>query len=487
MRGHGRGRMMGDVDTHGFLPKLSCGACLRLLCIIVAAADAVGHGFAWVVISRGLAPETLYLAEREAEHYTFRCDTIDVAAGGVVRGLCVLIVMCYLSCCAEEKIVPAAGGRARWTIGDDYKRTGRLQKAPGGKIFAPRMSHARLVMTLFLLALAALSVGKAFVVTAKGCTTDRFTPWLHHGQREELVWSSGTVGLLELLLFLAQNIMARRELMTAAREAELRGETMPLLAPGMVRPGENSGASLTRLLALAKSEVCLISVGIGMLLLSTMANLVLPQVAGAIVDAISEKKGDHHMNVVIRNFLFVVVAGAVTTSIRNYLFTLVGQRLVYKLRSQLYKAIISQETSFFDESKTGELLNRLSNDTQVMQSSITQNISMCVSPVTVQSAQMISLAATSLHGRMGSHLSLPHCSSALRSVPPPPPPPVSVQVLAVDLLGSDGHLHYAVYLADPRCCCAGDRSGPHLHRRRLRTYDLQRCSPCRQQVDMTYK
>eukprot|EP01043_Picozoa_sp_COSAG02_P110284 COSAG02_NODE_46395_length_349_cov_0.804000_1_plen_46_part_10 len=46
--------------------------------------------------------------------------------------------------------------------------------------------------------------------------------------------------------------MARRELMLAAREAELRGESAPLLPPGMVRPGENSGASLTRLLALAK-------------------------------------------------------------------------------------------------------------------------------------------------------------------------------------------------------------------------------------------
>jgi ATP-binding cassette subfamily B (MDR/TAP) protein 10 len=113
-----------------------------------------------------------------------------------------------------------------------------------------------------------------------------------------------------------------------------------------------------------------------------MTNLVLPQVAGDIVDAISLKQGDHHMNIVIRNFLFVVVAGSITTAIRNYIFTLVGQRLVYRLRSQLYRAIVSQETAFFDESKTGELLNRLSNDTQVMQSSITQNISMFLRSLT---------------------------------------------------------------------------------------------------------
>eukprot|EP01043_Picozoa_sp_COSAG02_P126137 COSAG02_NODE_63362_length_263_cov_0.878049_1_plen_57_part_10 len=53
-RGGPHGRMMGDVDRHGFVPKLSRGACVRLLSILVAAADAVGHGFAWVLISRGL-------------------------------------------------------------------------------------------------------------------------------------------------------------------------------------------------------------------------------------------------------------------------------------------------------------------------------------------------------------------------------------------------------------------------------------------------
>ena len=375
-RGGGPRGMMGDVDKHGMVPKLSRGACVRLLCCLVAAADAVGHGFAWVMISRGLSADTLHLAEKEALHYTFRCDTVDVAAAGIVRGLFVLVIMCYLSCCVEEKLVAddPSGHDVRWVIGDDYKRAG--QEAPKRKKFTPRMSLVRLVVTVLLLALSALSVAKA-LVTGKGCgAIDRFTPWLRHEQREELVWGSGTVALLELLLFTMQNVIARRDMAEAAREAERRGETEPLLAPGMVRPGENSGASLTRLLGLAKSEICLISVGMGMLLLSTMANLVLPQVAGDIVDAISAKKGDHHMNIVIRNFLFVVVAGGVTTAIRNYFFTLVGQRLVYKLRSQLYKAIVSQETAFFDESKTGELLNRLSNDTQVMQSSITQNISM---------------------------------------------------------------------------------------------------------------
>eukprot|EP01047_Picozoa_sp_COSAG01_P037136 COSAG01_NODE_2932_length_6829_cov_29.991976_8_plen_132_part_00 len=55
---------------------------------------------------------------------------------------------------------------------------------------------------------------------------------------------------------------------------------------------------------------------------------------------------------------------------------------MYRLRASLFRTIISQETAFFDESKTGELLSRLSADTQVMQSSVTQNVSMFARSIT---------------------------------------------------------------------------------------------------------
>ena len=375
--GHGHG--LPDVDKHGLMPKLGRVACFQALLILVACADTIGHAMSWIGISRGLDPATLTLAEKEAEHYSFGCDTADVAAFGILRGLVMLIVVIHLTCCATERLVPAEDQHVKWVLGEDYKKGEKLKAK--AKKFVPEPSAVRPLVTCLLLALAAASAAKAIAVTNEGCTDDPTTPWLSNKRREELVWSSLVVGVLELLFFTAQNMASRAELLAAAKEAERRGETAALL-PGMVRPGENSGASLTRLLGLAKSEVCLITVGMVMLLVSTMTNLVLPQVAGDIVDAISTKQGDHHMNIVIRNFLFIVVAGSVTTAVRNYIFTLVGQRLVYLLRSQVYKAIVSQETAFFDESKTGELLNRLSNDTQVMQSSITQNISMFLRSIT---------------------------------------------------------------------------------------------------------
>ncbi len=52
------------------------------------------------------------------------------------------------------------------------------------------------------------------------------------------------------------------------------------------------------------------------------------------------------------------------------------RRVVYRLRRNIFNSIIKQEIGFFDETRTGELTNRLSSDTQVLQNAVTVNISM---------------------------------------------------------------------------------------------------------------
>jgi ABC-type multidrug transport system fused ATPase/permease subunit len=49
--------------------------------------------------------------------------------------------------------------------------------------------------------------------------------------------------------------------------------------------------------------------------------------------------------------------------------------MVQRLRLNVFNAILKQDISFFDENRTGELTNRLSSDTQVVQDCLTENIS----------------------------------------------------------------------------------------------------------------
>jgi ATP-binding cassette subfamily B (MDR/TAP) protein 10 len=58
--------------------------------------------------------------------------------------------------------------------------------------------------------------------------------------------------------------------------------------------------------------------------------------------------------------------GGIAVGLRSYFFTVAGARIVAKARKQLFHSIIDQKIEFFDKSRTGDLLNRLANDVEVM-------------------------------------------------------------------------------------------------------------------------
>lgn len=52
-----------------------------------------------------------------------------------------------------------------------------------------------------------------------------------------------------------------------------------------------------------------------------------------------------------------------------------GQNIVNRLRTSLFSSILRQEVAFFDKTRTGELINRLSSDTALLGRSVTENLS----------------------------------------------------------------------------------------------------------------
>ncbi|KAG9462016.1 hypothetical protein GDO78_015121, partial [Eleutherodactylus coqui] len=71
----------------------------------------------------------------------------------------------------------------------------------------------------------------------------------------------------------------------------------------------------------------------------------------------------------------VFFCGAAANGIRVYLMQISGQRIVRGLRSSLYSSLLKQEVGFFDQTRTGELINRLSSDTILIGRSVTENLS----------------------------------------------------------------------------------------------------------------
>jgi ABC-type multidrug transport system fused ATPase/permease subunit len=56
------------------------------------------------------------------------------------------------------------------------------------------------------------------------------------------------------------------------------------------------------------------------------------------------------------------------------IFSICINRLNIRLRKKLFQSYLRQEIGFFDTHESGKLLSRLNNDTQIMSSTVANNI-----------------------------------------------------------------------------------------------------------------
>ncbi|NWS44513.1 ABCBA protein, partial [Probosciger aterrimus] len=70
----------------------------------------------------------------------------------------------------------------------------------------------------------------------------------------------------------------------------------------------------------------------------------------------------------------IFLCGAAANATRVYLMQTAGQRIVKRLRATMFSSILKQEIAFFDKTRTGELINRLSSDAALLGRSVTENL-----------------------------------------------------------------------------------------------------------------
>ncbi|PKA65880.1 ABC transporter B family member 25 [Apostasia shenzhenica] len=66
---------------------------------------------------------------------------------------------------------------------------------------------------------------------------------------------------------------------------------------------------------------------------------------------------------------------SICAALRAWLFSSASERVVARLRKNLFSHLVNQEIAFFDITRTGELLSRLSEDTQIIKNAATTNLS----------------------------------------------------------------------------------------------------------------
>ena len=173
------------------------------------------------------------------------------------------------------------------------------------------------------------------------------------------------------------------------------------------KPKSNLFNEIIKLLNLARPESRILGFALACLAVTSIASMSLPLVIGRIIDLAKfqnneEEEGeeekdeneDSQVEDKVKNLLFgltkpqfytsitvLFLVGGVANFGRVYLLRNVAEKLIARLRSRLFAKILAQDAYFFDIGptgtgmKTGDLISRIANDTQIISKTLSGNIS----------------------------------------------------------------------------------------------------------------
>ena len=131
------------------------------------------------------------------------------------------------------------------------------------------------------------------------------------------------------------------------------------------------------------------------LLIASGAMLVLPIAFRGVIDQGMVVQDRETIDLYFVAFLAAAVIFGVFAAFRFYLVTWLGERVVADLRSDVYSRVIRMDPAFFEVTRTGEVLSRLTTDTTLVQSIAGVNLSITLRSTIQLVGALALLVATS--------------------------------------------------------------------------------------------
>ena len=134
---------------------------------------------------------------------------------------------------------------------------------------------------------------------------------------------------------------------------------------------------------------------------------VVPLFLGKMIDAIAIEEDSGKFD---RLMLYLVVTAAVTglfTGVRGSTFMIVGARFGVRVRQKLFDALLLQDAEFFERHKTGDVISRISADTQKVSEQIELNINVALRSVLQAAFTLIAMTVISWQLSVTAFVSVP--------------------------------------------------------------------------------
>ena len=156
-----------------------------------------------------------------------------------------------------------------------------------------------------------------------------------------------------------------------------------------------ASAALRPLLPFIRPHVRLLVAAVLALLLAAAATLALPLAFRLVIDAGFSAANAASIDRYFLGLFGVAVLLALATAARFYCVTLFGERVAADVRQAAYRRLLSLDAYFYETTRTGELLSRLTTDTELVQTVLGSSASVALRSALMLAGAAVLLTATS--------------------------------------------------------------------------------------------
>jgi ATP-binding cassette subfamily B protein len=160
------------------------------------------------------------------------------------------------------------------------------------------------------------------------------------------------------------------------------------------RPRSSPFAPLKTLLPFLRPYRGVAAAAVTALLVASGAMLALPIALRRVIDVLAAKDAGT-TNLIFAGFLAAAAIFAVFAALRFYLVTWLGERVVADLRSAVYSRVVRLDPLFFETTRVGAVLSRLTTDTTLVQAISGVNLSIILRSTLSLIGSLVLLTLTS--------------------------------------------------------------------------------------------
>ncbi|MCY4441644.1 MAG: ABC transporter transmembrane domain-containing protein [Deltaproteobacteria bacterium] len=165
--------------------------------------------------------------------------------------------------------------------------------------------------------------------------------------------------------------------------------------PSDSRPASRNVRPLRRLAAYLKPYPLLLTLAAVSLLAAAVATLILPIAARQMMEPGFAEENRVLISQRFQLLLAVIAVLAVASSSRFYFVARIGERVVADIRKQIHGHVLRMNPTFFEVTRTGEILSRLTTDTTLIQTVIGSGASMALRNLLIFAGGFVMLIVTS--------------------------------------------------------------------------------------------